>query len=79
MSAAIENATAWVQIVDRGLSILAKEERQILRRLYIYPEKNGLQRLCDELGMEHSSIYRRRDKALQTFTLALYGALGTEW
>lgn len=79
VAAAIENATAWVQIVERGLGILPKEERQILKRMYVYPEKNGIQRLCDELGMEHSSVYRRRDKALQTFTLALYGALGEDW
>lgn len=76
---ALANATAWVQIVDRGLSCLSKEDRLILKRLYIYPEKNGLQRLCEELGAEKSTVYRRRDKAVQTFTLALYGATGEEW
>lgn len=76
---ALNNAVAWVQIVDRGLSCLTKEEKTILQRIYIYPEKNGLKRLCEELGVEMSSVYRRRDKALQTFTLALYGATGEEW
>ena len=49
------------------------EEKLILHRLYIYPEKGGVERLCKELGMETSSIYRRRDKALKHFTLAFYG------
>ena len=76
---ALANATAWVQIVEKGLSCLSEEEKMILRRLYIYPEKNSPKRLCEELGVEMSSVYRRRDKALRTFTLALYGADGEGW
>lgn len=74
----LQNATAWVKIVDRALTCLTPDEKMILRRLYIYPEKGGLQRLCSELGVESSSIYRRRDMALQRFTLALYGTTGEE-
>ena len=28
-----------------------------------------------ELGIEKATVYRRRDKALRSFTLALYGGL----
>lgn len=73
LAAALKNAKAWVQITDRALKALQKEERLILHRLYIYPEKGAVERLCKELGAETSSIYRRRDKALKTFTIALYG------
>lgn len=73
LEAALQNAKAWVQITDRAMKALQKEERLILHRLYIYPEKGAVERLCKELGAESSSIYRRRDKALKTFTIALYG------
>ena len=47
----------------------------VLTRFYIYPERGGVSRLCEELGVEQSSVYRKRDKALERFTLALYGEL----
>ena len=38
------------------------------------PQSGALDQLCEELGMERSSVYRHRDKALSKFTLSLYGA-----
>lgn len=73
LAATLQNATAWIQITDRAMKSLRKEERLILHRLYIYPEKGAVERLSKELGVEYSSIYRRRDKALRTLTIALYG------
>jgi hypothetical protein len=32
-----------------------------------------MDRLCQELDLEQSSIYRKRDQALRRFTTALYG------
>ena len=69
----LEQAQMWLQITDRALTALTNEERQILHSLYIYPEKGGVERLCKELGLESSSVYRRRDKALKHFTMAYYG------
>lgn len=69
----LQQAKMWLQSTDRALSALTAEEKQILHRLYIYPEKGGLERLCKELDVESSSIYRRRDRALKHFTLAFYG------
>lgn len=69
----LQQAQAWLQITDRALSALTSREKQILTRLYIYPEKGGLERLCKELDMESSSVYRHRDQALKRFTMALYG------
>ena len=69
----LQQAQMWLQTTDRALTALTPEEKQILHRLYIYPEKGNLERLCKELGVEASSIYRRRDKALEHFTLAFYG------
>lgn len=79
LEAALQNAKAWVRIVDRAMTSLREEEQLILTRLFIRPYKGSVERLCKELGVESSSVYRRRDQALQTFTLALYGATGEEW
>ena len=63
----------WVLVADRGLAALLPDEKLVLQRLYLHPEKDALQRLCDELGVEQSTVYRKRDQALQRFTTALYG------
>lgn len=69
----LQQAQLWLKTTDRALSALSSVEKLILHRLYIYPEMGAPERLCKELEMEKSSIYRRRDKALKHFTLAYYG------
>lgn len=63
----------WLTICERGLKALTEDERLILQRLYLNPEQGSMQRLCIELGVEQSTVYRRRDEALHRFTVALYG------
>lgn len=65
----------WLSVADRGLLALNSDERLILQHLYLYPQKGAIQRLCNELGLEQSSIYRKRDQALHRFTAAIYGFL----
>lgn len=69
----LQQAQLWLKTTDRALTALTSEERLILHHLYIYPQIGAPERLCKELGMETSSIYRRRDKALKHFTIAYYG------
>lgn len=69
----LEQVKRWLSVCERGLRALTEEERLILQRLYLYPERGSLQRLCQELEVEQSTVYRRRDEALQRFTVALYG------
>ena len=71
---ALERATIWVNTTHNALLVLTPDEEVILHRLYIEPRKGALTALCEELGMEQSSIYRHRDQALYRFTMALYGA-----
>lgn len=73
LSCALKQAKSWLKITDRALGALTPEEKLVLHRLYIYPERGAVDRLCGELGLEQSSVYRKRDKALERFTLALYG------
>ena len=69
----LKQVKRWLAVADRGLLALAPDERLILQRLYLYPEKSALERLCSELGVEQSSVYRKRDQALHRFTIAMYG------
>ena len=69
---ALEQAKYWVDITRRGLETLTPEEKLVLQRFYLTPEQGSVQRLCMELGVEQSSIYRKRDKALRKFALAFY-------
>ena len=41
----LQQAQMWLQTTDRALTALTPEEKQILHRLYIYPEKGNLERL----------------------------------
>lgn len=70
----LEQAESWLSCMDRALSALTGEEKLVLQRFYICPEKGSVDRLCSELGLESSSVYRKRDKALRRFTVALYGS-----
>ena len=69
----LERTQLWIKEIDGALAILDPEERKILEYLCIYPTKDGLERLCDELYIEPRGIYKRREKALRKFTIALYG------
>ena len=73
----LKQVKRWLAVADRGLLALPQDERLVLQRLYLYPEKGALDRLCNELGVEQSTIYRKRDQALHRFTVAMYGFLET--
>lgn len=74
LEAALRQAKAWLHTADRALAALTPEEKLVLHRFYIYPERGSVDRLCGELRVEQSSVYRKREKALYKFTVALYGA-----
>lgn len=63
----------WISQVERALGCLEDEERIILDRLYVNRQRQSVDRLCRELNLEKSTVYRRRDLALRDFTRSLYG------
>ena len=75
---ALGQAQRWVRTTERALSMLLPEEKLVLHRLYVSRERGALDRLCMELGCEQSTVYRKRDQALQRFTIALYGFTETQ-
>ena len=59
---------------DVALAVLTDEDRLVLDRFYIHPMRGNVDRLRGELGLEDErSVYKRKDKALRRFTVALYG------
>ena len=62
-----------VDAIDKSLDTLANDEYLILDICYIHPRKNGIDMLCEELCIERSAVYERRNKALEKFTTTLYG------
>lgn len=70
----LELARAWVALADGGLAALEEEDRLVLDRFFVHRHKGACERLCEELDREKAQVYRRRDRALRRFTLALYGA-----
>lgn len=75
----LERARKSVNGIERGLGVLELEERHILETALINSssETKGVERLMDEYGVtDPSGVYRRVNKALLRFTIAMYG--GTE-
>lgn len=69
----LERTHKWLALTDTALGTLTPEDRQVVERFYIYPERGAAERLVAELGLEVRTVYRRRDEALRQFTIALYG------
>ena len=63
----------WLAVMNRGLDALTPEEIIILQKLYLFPERGAVDKLCSDLGVEQATVYRKRDKALHRFTVAMYG------
>lgn len=66
-------AETEVTITEKGLMCLDLEEKRILEMFYIERHKDYIERLCEELFISKSELYRRKDEALKKFTCACYG------
>lgn len=73
----LEQAKKWVALVDAALAILSAEERLLLERFYVHPARGNVDKLCDELGLEKSQVYAKKDSAIRHFTISLYGCCET--
>ena len=73
LSDALQQAALWVDVTDHALGCLEQEDQELLSALYITGEWGNVTQVARELGMERSSVYRRRDEALRKFTVAMYG------
>lgn len=68
-----DRAKRYVTSVERGLSVLNADERHVLELMYIDRANGAVAILADEYCEDERSVYRRLDKALKRFTIAMYG------
>lgn len=64
-----------ITITERGFEALDDTEKKILTRFYINRSKGYVERLCDELFISKTELYRQKDEALKKFTSACYGII----
>lgn len=69
----LKEARKTVAAIERSLGSLTDDEYLILERIFIHPRKNAIDTICEELCIERSAAYDRRNKALEKFTTTLYG------
>lgn len=75
LTRALYVASEEVRQTEKGLQKLSEQERRILDLFYIRRTHDSVERLMDELHLERSQVYERKDRALRHFTLAMYGCI----
>ena len=73
LSINLELVNREIEITEKGLDVLSDTERQILNLFYMERPKGYIDRLCDELFISKTELYRQKDAALKKFTRACYG------
>jgi len=69
----VKYQTHIISSIERALSLLDKTEREVIDKLYFHKELSFYD-ICEECGLERSSIYRHRTNALYKIATAIYGA-----
>ena len=75
LTMALSAAQKLVDVIDRGLAVLDDDEYKVLEGFYINRSSRHLDKLCDDLHCEKSTVYRIKDQALYKFTVAMYGII----
>ena len=68
----LEQQRLQVQNLDKAMAQLTPTEQLILRKLVMDPGRHNAAVLCDLLDVGSSTIYRRRDRAIQRLLDILY-------
>ena len=68
-----EQTKRWLDVTNHALEALNRDDRKLLQRVHVNQEQESVERISEELGVERSSVYRRLDRILGKFALALYG------
>lgn len=70
-----EIAEREIEITEKGLETLTKEQRRVLYKFYISRTHGHVEDLCSELCVEKSRVYTLKDEALKKFAVACYGVV----
>ena len=75
LTANLHFAEKEVELTHKALDKLADEERRILEVLYIDHQKNGAERLCEELNIkEEATIWKKAMRALESYCTVRYSS-----
>ena len=72
----IAGAKLACNVVNTSLAAMDAAERDLLTDMYIRIS-GGTPRIAEMLGLDERSVYKRADKALRRFVIALYGVSET--
>lgn len=73
LNANLEENRRFVNRVSNALSVLNEDEKKLLRRFYMVPEKGAVFNIADEKHVDRKTVYKWKDDALNKFTIAMYG------
>lgn len=73
LNANLEDNRRFVSRISNALSILTDDEKKILTRFYITPERGAAFNLAEEKHIDHKTVYKWKDAALEKFATAMYG------
>ena len=65
----------WLEQMEKALGRLEREDVLLLRAMYMHARPNEAERQSIRTGQARATVYRRCNRALERFTLALYGAV----
>ncbi len=69
----IHYLTNTLDAVDRAMALLDPVERTVIEGMCIRRTPEALEEVCEACGLERSSVYRHRARALKKLAAALYG------
>lgn len=69
----IRYLTNTLDAVGHALELLDPTERTVIERMCIRRTPGALDEVCEICGLEKSSVYRHRSRALKKLAAALYG------
>ncbi len=72
----IRYLTNTLDAAERALELLDPVERTVIEGMCIRRTPDALEEVCEMCGLERSSVYRHRARALKKLTAALYGEVG---
>ena len=64
-----------ISCMELAMTMLTDEEQFFLDRFFINAGERPVDDICAECMMEKSNAYRLRKKALEKFTMAMYGRI----
>lgn len=73
LSMLLEADKKMIEIVERGLKRLNKEEMLVLEMFFINKIRDHVDILKERMNIEKSQVYRIKNQALYKFTISMYG------